>query len=145
MLRFVGLIRAVIDAEIDRDKLVATRLIRRVALLVAGGVMLLLVGVLVQIAIIVALTIWAGIVLVWSVLIVAGVDLLIGLVLMLMARSNAPRPLEIAARIRRDQAAAELRQTATLVALAGPALRLATASVRGTGRFVFRRNRRRRV
>jgi predicted histidine transporter YuiF (NhaC family) len=61
---------------------------------------------------------------VWAVLILAGVDLLIGIVLAILASRNTPDRIEREAQQVSETARSQLMEAATMATLVGPALRL---------------------
>ncbi len=80
---------------------------------------------------------------IWSALIVVGADVLLCLILLILARAGGPDAQAIEARLVRDRALTDLRNSFAIATLSGPAGRLAGRGVIGAVRNLVTRRRRR--
>lgn len=81
-----------------------------------------------------ALRIDAGLAFYWTALIVAGFDLIVAVILLMMARSSAPSRVEREALEVRQRAIAGLSSTLSIAQLAFPVIRIATTARRRSRR-----------
>ncbi len=121
-MRATKLAQLAVRAEVLRLRALARRQTGRLALAAIAGLFL--------IAALIAVHVAGGMALarimepVWAVLIVAGCDLLIGVVLLVFAARDRPGPVEREALLVRQAAQAELRSMASMASAIGPLLRL---------------------
>ncbi len=121
-MRTVELARAAADAE----KLRLQRMARRQGMRAAYGAVAAVFGlamlVLLHVILYLLLTLWVGPI--WAAVIVFVADLVLAGIFAVMARRNTPDAIEEEAKMLRDQSLMEMRQSITLMSLAGSATEL---------------------
>lgn len=140
-MRIVRLGRAALDAEAVRLRYVALRTVRRVVLGAIAGVFGLVALAALHVAAFFVLELDARITPAWSAVIVAGGDLLLAVILLMLAARGGLSAGEIEARIMRDRTISELRTSLAFATFTGPAARLAGRGAFGVAKRVFRRRR----
>ncbi len=140
-MRTVSLSKAALQYEIVLLKARALRTARSAAFMAVAGVLGLFALALLHVALFFVFELDAHITPAWSVVIVAGIDVVLALLLVVIGRVGGPGPIEIEARIMRDRSLADLRNAFALAAVTGPAGRLAGRGALNVVRRMFSRRR----
>ncbi len=140
-MRLTKLARTAVDAEIVLVKSTGRRIARQVAFLVVAALFGLFALSVLHLAAYLVLTRDAGVTPLWSALIVAGVDVFVCVIALVLARSGGPDARAIEARMVRDRAVSDLRNSFAIATLSGPAGRLAGRGVLGAFRRAATRRR----
>jgi hypothetical protein len=125
-MRTVDLGRTAAQAEVLRIKRVVHRQVGRVVLALIAAVFL--VAVLVMIHVVAYLVIRTWLIPIWDTAAILAFDLVMALLLGGLALRDTPDPLEIEARLIRDQALGQMKQSLTIMALLAPLMRLLARS-----------------
>lgn len=129
-MRPIRLARIAADAEVLRWQAFAARTITRMVCAIVAAVFLLGVLAIAHVAAWYALRVDAGLAFYWTALAIAGFDLIVAVILLLVARSSTPSRVEREALEVRQRAVAGLGSTLSLAQLALSIVRIATSSWR---------------